>query len=905
MLKFLNTVKLSFLLILLLNVTIGVSQNSTDILPQTIILKIKKELRPNCLSSKIEIQAFNRILNEIDPVYLRKMFPNKKAEKKEGNMDLSLIYELKYTNSLLVNDVIRKIKKLKIAVYVEPYYLPQLTYSPSDTLIKNQGYLDLMQAENAWDITKGDTSIIIGITDTGWDPTHPDLIDNVKINYNDPVNGIDDDGDGYIDNYMGWDLGMDDNDALWESSGHGVNVTGIAAATTDNVTGIPGIGFKTKFLPIKISNSVGILNKAYQGIVYAADHGCFVINCSWGSYVPSQFGQDIIDYATINKGCLVVGAAGNDDGEGVFYPSNYNGVLSVASTDSADVKADFSNYGYYIDISSPGKTWWTTGPNGGYTTNGGTSMSAPAVSGGAALIKAQFPNYNNYQIAALIQATADDLNAINPTYNGQLGSGRINLFNGVSAVGVQFLELTDFTQTDHNDNVFIAGDTIRIKGLFQNYLAPIGTTSVTLTCSSPYVTILDGTASLTALGTMDTTSNYLDQFTTQVLAGAGLNEELLFKAVITDGTFTNVEYFTIILNPDYIHLAENKVSTTITSNGKIGRNDNGIGLGFSYNNEQLLYEAGLMIGDGSTRVADVVRGISGPDNDFRSSINVRFNPPYVSALDLYGTMNDALLENPMDLYIKQFSYAYPNSPDDKYVMVTYRITNGSSSSLTNLYAGIFADWDIDNAGMNKAGYDASRKMGYVYAMSTDSVFAAIKVLSAANALSYAIDLDGSDVVHPNSGGYTTDEKYTSLSTHRNSAGGVNGGDVAHVVASGNLTLAPGATVIVAFAIIAGDSLLDIQASADAAQIRYDEDALTVQESKDERGFNLYPNPTTGVLKIATEEFIERMVVRNVLGEIVSESNGGEMDISDLSNGVYFVEVITPSTRVSKKVLLQK
>jgi hypothetical protein len=621
--------------------------------------------------------------------------------------------------------------------------------------------------------------------------------------------------------------------------------------------------------------------------------------------VPSQFGQDIVDYATINKGCLIVGAAGNDDGENVFYPANYKGVLSVASTNNFDVKADFSNYGYYIDVSSPGKRWMTTGPNGGYMINGGTSMSAPAVSGGAALMKSQFPSYNNFQIAALIQATADDLNAINPSYDGQLGSGRINLFNGVSALGVQFLDLTDYTVTDHNDHVFVSGDTLRITGLFQNYLAPIGMTTVNLTCSSPYVNMLDGVSSLAPLGTMDTISNYSDKFTAQVLSGAAINEELLFKAVITDGTFTKIEYFIVILNPDYIHLIENKISTTITSNGKIGRNDKRVGLGFVYNGEQLLFEAGLMIGDGSTRVADVVRGVSGSDSDFRAEVNVHLNPPYVSAVDLVGGMNDALLVNPMGIYIKQRSYAYLNSPDDKYVIVSYSIINTSLSPLMNLSAGIFADWDIADAGANKAGYDSSRKMGYVYSMAADSVFAAIKVLSATNAINYSLDLDGSDDVKPNNGGYSTQEKYTSLSTSRNIAGGVNGADVAHVVSSGNFTLAPGASLVVAFAIIAGDSLLDIQTSADAAQVRYDGDALRVQENNNHLGFSIYPNPTTGLLKIATEAPILSIIVRNVLGEIVNESNGTEIDISELSNGVYFVALITPSGRVTKKVLLQK
>ena len=117
------------------------------------------------------------------------------------------------------------------------------------------------------------------------------------------------------------------------------------------MTGIAGVGFNTKFLPIKISNSVGILTKAYQGIVYAADHGCFVINCSWGGYVASQFNQSIIDYATINKGCLVVAAVGNDNGNNPFYPAGYQGVLSVAASDPSDIKTIVSNYGYYVDVS--------------------------------------------------------------------------------------------------------------------------------------------------------------------------------------------------------------------------------------------------------------------------------------------------------------------------------------------------------------------------------------------------------------------------------------------------------------------------------------------------------------------------------------------------------------------------
>jgi serine protease len=907
MFHFINKIKSIFFLISICVGLIGYSQELDETLPNTVIFKLKEKFRTKSTVTKIDLPVLNQVLKEVGVTKLEKMFPRKIKEEKAGNIDLSLIYELTYTNSFLVNDVIRKLNKLGIAEYVEPYYLPKLFYTPNDTIFPNQYFLNLIQAENAWNITQGDTNVVIGITDTGWDPNHTDLLGNVKINYADPVNGSDDDGDGYIDNYLGWDLGMDDNNALWESTSHGVNVTGLSAAVTDNVTGISSAGFNCKFLPIKISNSVGQLTEAYQGIVYAADHGCFVINCSWGSYVPSQFSQNIVDYATINLGSLVVGAVGNDNGETVFYPAGYKGVLSVAASEQSDLKKNNSNYGYYVDVSAPGEAMWTTGANGGFSTNGGTSMAAPVVAGGAALLKSQFPSYNNYQIAALIQATADDLNALNPSYIDKLGSGRLNLFNGVSATSVQFVDLTKQITTDNNDNIFVFGDTLYIEGFFQNYLDFISGLTVTITSTSPYVNVIDGMANLPNMNTLITASNSLDKFVVEVLSGAPFNEVVTFKAVITNGTFTNNEYFTVILNPDYINLDENLVATTITSNGKIGFNDisNSVGLGFTYSGEQILYEAGLMIGDATTRVADVVRGGAGQDQDFSSQQNVAYNPPYVSALDLYGVLDDSPLGGAlMDIRIEQFSYAYQNAPDDKYVIVMYDIENTGLTTLTNLYAGIFADWDIVDYTINKAAFDATRKMGYAYSMTNDTIYAAIKLLSSGIGLNYSLDLDGSGGIDVNNGGFITSEKYGTLSTNRSSAGGVGGADIAHVVATGNFSLNPGEHEIIGFAIIAGDSLQDIQASADAAQNSYDSDALSIAENN-ESDLSIYPNPTTGELTIFSDEVVELIIIRNVLGEKTEEFTSSKIDISTYPNGIYFVEVATKESRVVRKIVLSK
>lgn len=542
----------------------------SDYLPQTIILKVKETYRDKCAKTAINHPIFTQLLNEIGVKKMGKMFPAKHQEKKKGNMDLSLIYELTYTNNISVDAVVNKLKKLPIVEYAQPHYLPQLAYSPSDTNISKQYFLALIDAFNAWDINKGDTNITIGITDTGWDTAHLDLKGNVRINYADPINGVDDDLDGYIDNYIGWDFGMNDNNALFESTSHGVYVSGFAAAVTDNVVGIAGVGFNTKFLPIKISNAAGQLTHAYEGVVYAADHGCFVINCSWGGFTSGQFEKEVIDYAIKNKGCVVVGAAGNNDADILFYPAAYPGVLSVSATEESDFKKNTSNYGYYVDISAPGENMYGTAGNNSYGINGGTSMAAPLVSGAVALVKAQFPAYNNQQVAAVLKATTDDLNALNPTYADKLGSGRLNLFKALSTTTPQFVELTSDSIFDNNNNTLTGGDTLNIIGFFTNYLSPVSTLTITLSSTSPYVNIIDGLTSLPPLNMSDTASNNTDPFLVEILNGAATNEKITFKLNITDTTYSRNEYLTITINPDHINVAINEIATTITSRGKIG-----------------------------------------------------------------------------------------------------------------------------------------------------------------------------------------------------------------------------------------------------------------------------------------------------------------------------------------------
>src|ERR1051325_9938099 len=220
--------------------------------------------------------------------------------------------------------VINSLLKTGMLVYAEPRYIAKPFYHPNDTSAVDtlQYYLSTIHAYEAWDITKGDTNVVIGITDTGTDPRHPDLKGNMVA---------------------GWNFVGNNSDPSDDSTSypHGTSVCGVAAAVTDNITGTAGVGFKCRFMPIKANFS-----NPYQSVIYAADHGCTVINCSWGHIDYSAAGEDAVNYATFNKNALVVGAAGNNGNFEIFYPSGYINAMGVGATAQADQKSPFSDYNY-------------------------------------------------------------------------------------------------------------------------------------------------------------------------------------------------------------------------------------------------------------------------------------------------------------------------------------------------------------------------------------------------------------------------------------------------------------------------------------------------------------------------------------------------------------------------------
>lgn len=325
---------------------------------------------------------------------------------------------------------------------------PDLHYTPSDPRHTDQWHLEHTRVYEAWDVVRAEVtaSAVIAIVDAGVFWNHPDLVDNMWINSPEDVNqngrfdaadldGVDADGNGYVDDVVGWDFGENDNDPQEDTIEHGTAVAGAASEVTDNGLLGAAIGFAARLMAVKCFNHAGQFVAAYEGMIYAVDNGAQVVNCSWGTLTANPVEQFIIDTLG-SAGALVVASAGAFDGV-PMYPAAYEHVLAVTATDLFDVKASFANYGVWVDVCAPGVNIWTTSGHDDFTVYSGTSFATAMTAGLAALIRAWDPALTAEATADLIQAAAVDIEDLNPGYAGQLGAGRIDCAAWLPATAVQ------------------------------------------------------------------------------------------------------------------------------------------------------------------------------------------------------------------------------------------------------------------------------------------------------------------------------------------------------------------------------------------------------------------------------------------------------------------------------------
>ncbi|MBH8572826.1 S8 family serine peptidase [Nostocaceae cyanobacterium CENA369] len=308
------------------------------------------------------------------------------------------------------------------------------TFADVPNLGGNNWGADLVNAPESWANGYTGKGVVVAVIDTGVDSNHEDLKDNIWTNTKEiPGNGIDDDGNGYVDDVQGWNFADNNNNTL-DDNGHGTHVSGTIAGE-NNGYGVTGIAYDAKIMPVKVldESGSGSYSAIAKGIHYAVDNGANVINLSLGGYYSNNTLKSAIEYAS-SKGVIVVMAAGNDGESSPEYPARYanKSGIAVGAVDRNNNLADFSNRAGTNPIAyvtAPGVDIYSSVPGNQYATYSGTSMATPHVAGVVALMLSANPNLTDAQVRQIITETAG--NNTQQTSTSDVGS-----FN-ISSVGHQ------------------------------------------------------------------------------------------------------------------------------------------------------------------------------------------------------------------------------------------------------------------------------------------------------------------------------------------------------------------------------------------------------------------------------------------------------------------------------------
>lgn len=310
-------------------------------------------------------------------------------------------------------------------IYAEPHFM-YLTNETSEPLTENvnipndllfseyQWNLPAIETNRGWNLSKGSKDVIIAVVDTGVDMKHTDLAGQLVSGYN----------------------VVDPSKEPADDVGHGTHVAGIIGALVNNGEGVAGVSWYNKIMPVKAldGSGSGTTYAVAEGIIWATDHGAKVINMSLGNYADSQFLHDAIKYA-YDRDVLLVAASGNDNTERPGYPAAYPEVLAVGATNQDMSRADYSNYGEYIDVTAPGTNIASTYPGNQYAALSGTSMASPHVAAMAGLIRSLNPELSNREVMDLMISQAVDLGEKGK--DKYFGNGQVDVFRSLEAAGNQ------------------------------------------------------------------------------------------------------------------------------------------------------------------------------------------------------------------------------------------------------------------------------------------------------------------------------------------------------------------------------------------------------------------------------------------------------------------------------------
>ncbi len=673
---------------------------------------------------------------------------------------LHRMYEVPVATHENLEEVLTWLQQQPWVEYAEPLYknaphheatFPTSTFSKHKPLAFSWAYTKA-RVDYAWGTEGLDGSgVIVAVIDQGTDLDHPALAGKL---YENPMEvggipGVDDDGNGYIDDIYGYNFGSNTANVDAGSLGHGTQVAGCIVAANDLPSGSFAFGAApgSKLLTVNTWNpSQNSYIDMVPAILYAAQEGARVINMSWGRVgAPSWYEQDMINYLTETYNIVFVASSGNDGGNNAYYPASYQNVLSVGHSNSSDQRHTGSSpttFSYFNDVLAPGVGISVINTGGGFNNSiTGSSYAAPLVSGIAALLIEKFPSLTGQQIAELIRTTADDVYAIAPnnTVPFKLGKGRVNAERAITGVNARpAVRMSNFNfASTAGRYILYGGNNLTLACDFTNYLTPSSANlQVTLSLSEdtpncngtnpPYqctndVTIVSNTVNLGTMNTLETkTGNFI------VTIGNEYWKRVQFKLTFTDtGTgYTDYQYFDVVIRPNFFTKI-NRFSVGMDTDGRIGTTGtitDPVTPGLFYDElsnplgnpnqfrAPMVKKLALMVAnqDGSTVVDAAPTGITAgtpvtytaENSDFTTLKSMRL---YDSSTDgenvisFQGAFDDLGFTAPsssIGLEIDHKIIGYSDATDLNYLVVEYNVKNKSGVDFDSLHLGIYADWDL-------------------------------------------------------------------------------------------------------------------------------------------------------------------------------------------------------------------
>ncbi len=661
----------------------------------------------------------NNIFQEIKAVQINPLlknktnssniFLNKTSEQvnsiKTAEEPLLRTYIIEYNDNSHPEDyckyLIENFPQIEIA---EPYYIDEILDIPNDPYATSQTMLSRISAFDAWDYSKGDSSVIIGISDNGVYQEHQDLMNSIAPNWDEiPYNGLDDDENGYIDDFFGYNFAyiQDGTEADYTYNpydAHGTNVAGVAAATTNNNIGIAGVSYNCRFFPIKAASNQGrSIIYGYESILYAAARGLKVLNCSWGSVKPfSQIDQSIIDYA-ISNDVAIVAAGGNyeDFRTEMWYPAGYFGVLGVGEVAPNDILSSSSSIGVHTRIMAPGQDNISTNNQNSYETlSVGTSFASPVVAGALGVIRAKYPELDPIQAIEFTRQSVDDIREQNYEWRDII-PGRLNLLKAMttnpnSIPGIQFIDANYSKNDGTKVQRFLKNDTVLLSVDAFNRLAEATELKFELSAYGEKNNSIIMIDSIVNRSYIDANSPLnLEPF--RFFINASQTTPVFFKVTVTktNSNYSDFFLFSFVPTSDYVVFENNIIKFSASDKGTIGYGSTQLdGIGFNYKDKgNQIYDAGIMAVSNSEKVISSLFGWNNDYNDFSSVQQFLAPANNVCIIDDSETLYDSI-----GIEVTQhFSLPNVNSGVAK---IRVKIRNRTEEIINDLAVGYLFDWDV-------------------------------------------------------------------------------------------------------------------------------------------------------------------------------------------------------------------